>query len=140
MQFQLYSQLLKLDLSNDQLLQMYYVIYYDLKQEEKEMADNVARLIEIREKAKLELRRLLFNIRNSIQTSSLGTAILNFLPIFLKLDYLARNTFNNLNLKECYEKEKRNIKLYYETLYNQDIPSATLDVLLKQKSKLESLP
>lgn len=140
MQFHLYSQLLKLDLSNDDLLQMYYVIYYDLNLEDKEMADNISKLIEIREKTKLELRRLLFHIRNSIQTSKAGTAVLNFLPVFLKLDYLARNTFNNLNLKACYEKEKRNIKLYYDTLYNQDIPSSTLDVLLNQKRKLESLP
>ncbi|UZH55977.1 hypothetical protein JRG66_03630 [Salinimicrobium tongyeongense] len=140
MQFQLYSQLLKLDLSNDDLLQMYYVLYYDLKEEDKDMADNIARLIEIREKAKIELRKLLFNIKNSIQTSAVGAAVLNFLPVFLKLDYLARNTFNNLNLKVCYEKEKKNIKLYYQTLYNQDIPSATLDVLFKHKKKLESLP
>ena len=140
MQFQLYSQLLKLDLSNDDLLQMYYVLYYDLKQEDKDMAENIGKLIEIREKAKLELRKLLFNIKNSIQTSTVGSAVLNFLPVFLKLDYLARNTFNNLNLKACYEKEKKNIKLYYETLYNQDIPSSTLDVLFKQKTKLESLP
>lgn len=140
MQFQLYSQLLKLDLSNDHLLQMYYIIYYDLKQEDREMAANVARLIEIREKTKLELRRLLFNIKNSINPSKVGSAVLNFLPVFLKLDFLARNTFNKLNLKACYEKEKKNIKLYYQTLYNQDIPSTTLDVLLKQKRKLESLP
>ncbi|WP_345599121.1 hypothetical protein VS868_02855 [Salinimicrobium sp. 3283s] len=140
MQFQLYSQLLKLDLSNDDLLQMYYVLYYDLKQEDKDMAENIAKLIEIREKAKIELRKLLFNIKNSIQASAVGTAVLSFLPVFLKLDYLARNTFNNLNLKVCYEKEKKNIKLYYQTLYNQDIPSSTLDVLFKHKSKLESLP
>ena len=140
MQFQLYSQLLKLDLSNDDLLQMYYVLYYDLKEEEKDMAENIARLIDTREKAKLELRRLLFNIKNSIQASTVGSAVLNFLPVFLKLDYLARNTFNNLNLKACYEKEKKNIKLYYQTLYNQDIPASTLDVLLNHKKKLESLP
>ncbi|WP_029033314.1 hypothetical protein [Salinimicrobium terrae] len=140
MQFQLYSQLLRLDLSNDDLLQMYYVLYYDLKQDDKDMAENIGKLIEIREKAKLELRKLLFNIKNSIQISTVGSAVLNFLPVFLKLDYLARNTFNNLNLKACYEKEKKNIKLYYETLYNQDIPSSTLDVLFKHKNKLESLP
>ena len=140
MQFQLYSQLLKLDLSNDDLLQMYYVLYYDLKEEEKDMAENIAHLIDIREKAKLELRRLLFNVKNSIQASAVGSAVLNFLPVFLKLDYLARNTFDNLNLKACYEKEKKNIKLYYQTLYNQDIPSGTLDVLLNHKKSLESLP
>ena len=140
MQLQLYSQLLKLDLSNDHLLQMYYVLYYELPEEEKDMADNIARLIEIREKAKIELRRLLFNIKNSLHQSKLGTAILDFLPVFLKLDYLARNTFNSPNLEVCYEKEKRNIKMYYETLYNQDIPASTLDVLLNQKRKLESLP
>jgi hypothetical protein len=140
MQFQLYSQLLRLDLSNDHLLQMYYVLYYDLPQEDQEMADNIARLIEIREKAKLELRRLLFNVKNSIQTSRVGSAIFGFLPIFLKLNYLARNTFNDPKLEVCYEKEKRNIKLYYETLYNQELSSSTVDILLQHKRKLESLP
>ena len=140
MQLQLYSQLLRLDLSNDHLLQMYYVLYYELPEEEKDMADNIARLIEIREKTKLELRRLLFNIKNSLHLSKVGTAILDFLPVFLKLDYLARNTFNSPNLKVCYEKEKKNLQMYYETLYNQNIPASTLDVLLGQKRKLESLP
>ena len=140
MQLQLYSQLLRLDLSNDQLLQMYYVLYYELPEEEKEMADNIGRLIEIREKAKLELRRLLFNIKNSLHLTKMGSALLEFLPVFLKLDYLARNTFNSPNLKACYEKEKKSIKLYYEALYNQDIPASMVDILLKQKRNLESYP
>ena len=139
MQFQLYSQLVRLDLSNDHLLQMYYVLYYELSEDEKEMADNISRLIEIREKAKIEIRRVLFNIKNSLQTSRITTAILEFLPVFLKLDFLARNTFNNPNFEVCYEKEKKNIKLYYETLYNQNIPASTMDVLMKHKTRLESL-
>ena len=48
------------------------------------MADNVAKLIEIREKTKLELRRLLFNIKNSINSSKVGSAVLNFLPVFFE--------------------------------------------------------
>ena len=140
MQYQLYSQLLRLDLSNDHLLQMYYVLYYDLKEEERTMAENIARLIEIREKIKLELRRHLFNIKNSIKETSLTGAIMEFLPVFLKLGHLAKNTFNNPNLELCYQKERKNIKLYYETLYNQNISSDIVDVLLKQKRNLESLP
>lgn len=140
MQYQLYSQLLRLDLSNDHLLQMYYVLYYDLREEERSMAENIARLIEIREKIKLELRRHLFNIKNSIKVSSLSGAILEYLPVFLKIGHLAKNTFNNPNLELCYQKERKNIKLYYETLYNQNISSDIVDVLLKQKRNLESLP
>lgn len=140
MQFQLYSQLLRLDLANDHLLQMYYALYYDLKPDEKDMIDKVDRLIEIREKIKLELRRHLFNMKNAIQESKLSSTILGFLPVFLKLEYLARNTFNTADWQSCYKKEKQNIKLYYETLYKQNIPSSTVDVLLKQKRKLESLP
>ena len=139
MQFQLYSQLLRLDLSNDHLLQMYYVLYYDLPEKDEELTDNISRLIEIREKAKIEIRRILFNVKNSLQSSKVAGAMLEFLPVVLKLNYLARNTFNTPNFKVCYEKEKKNIKLYYETLYNQNIPSSTLDVLLKQKRNLESL-
>ena len=140
MQFQLYSQLLRLDLSNDDLLQLYYILYYNLSPEDKEKADNIARLIEIREKAKLDIRKILFSIKNSLQVSKIGSGILNILPVFLKLDYLARNTFKDEDYKACYEKEKKNIKLYYEILYNQNIPSSTVDVLLKQRRKLESLP
>ena len=140
MQFQLYSQLLRLDLSNDHLLQMYYVLYYELPKEEKDLADNISRLIEIREKIKLELRGHLFNIKNAIKDSSVARKVVEYLPVFLKLEYLARNTFNNPNLEVCYKKERQNIKLYYETLYNQDISSSTVDILLNQKRKLESLP
>ena len=140
MQYQLYSQLLRLDLSNDHLLQMYYVLYYDLKEDEESMADSIARLIAIREKIKLELRRHLFNIKNSIKETTITGAVMEYLPVFLKLGHLAKNTFNTPNLELCYEKERRNIKLYYETLYNQNLTSDIVDVLLKQKRNLESLP
>ena len=139
MQFQLYSQLLRLDLSNDDLLQMYYVLYYEMPEDQKSLADNISRLIEIREKAKLEIRKVLFGIKSSFHSSRITNAILGFLPVFLKLEFLARNTFNNANFKVCYEKEKKNIKLYYETLYNQNIPPSTMDVLLKHKRRLEAL-
>ncbi len=140
MQYQLYSQLLRLDLSNDHLLQMYYVLYYDLKEEEEPLAVSIARLIEIREKIKLELRRHLFNIKNSIKETTLTGAIMEYLPVFLKLSHLAKNTFNTPNLELCYQKERRNIKLYYETLYNQNLTTDIVDVLLKQKRNLESSP
>lgn len=140
MQFHLYSQLLRLDLANDHLLQMYYALYYDLKPEDSEMTDKIDRLIEIREKIKLELRRHLFNLKNAIETTKFSSTVLGFLPVFLKLEYLARNTFDTADLESCYRKERQNIKLYYETLYQQNIPSSTLDVLLSQKRKLESLP
>ncbi len=140
MQFQLYSQLLRLDLANDHLLQMYYALYYDLPPEEKDMTDKIDRLIEIREKIKLELRRHLFNLKNSIQDSKISSTVLGFLPVFLKLEYLARNTFTGTDWELCSKKERKNIKLYYETLYQQNIPSSTMDILLNQKRKLESLP
>lgn len=139
MRFQLYSQLLRLDLSNDHLLQMYYVLYYEVPKEDKELLANIARLIEIREKIKLELRGHLFSLKHSLEESKISSSILDYLPVFLKIEFLARNTFTNTNWKECYDKERRNIKLYYETLYNQDISSSTMDILLKQKKKLESL-
>ena len=140
MRFQLYSQLLRLDLSNDHLLQMYYVLYYDIPKEDTLMAENVDRLIKIREKIKLELRGHLFNIKNAIRESRIATTVVEYLPMFLKLEYLARNTFTNTDWAVCYEKEHQNIKLYYETLYNQNISSSTVDILLQQKRNLESLP
>ncbi len=140
MRFQLYSQLLRLDLSNDHLLQMYYILYYDIPKEEKELAENVDRLIRLREKIKLELRGHLFNIKNAIRESKVTSTVLEYLPIFMKLEYLARNTFTNTDWEVCYQKERQNIKMYYETLYNQNISSSTVDILLQQKSRLESLP
>ena len=140
MRFHLFSQLTKLDLSNDHLLQMYYVLYYDLPEEEKEMAENVASLIDIREKIKLELRGHIFNIRNAIRESRVASTVIEYLPVFLKLEYLARNTFSNTDWQACFEKERQNLKLYYETLYNQNISSSTVDILLRQKRKIESLP
>ena len=82
----------------------------------------------------------MFNIKNSIKEASLSGAIMEYLPVFLKIGHLAKNTFNNPNLELCYQKERKNIKLYYETLYNQNISSDIVDVLLKQKRNLESLP
>lgn len=140
MRFQLYSQLLRLDLSNDHLLQMYYVLYYDIPQGNKEMIENVDRLIQLREKIKLELRGHLFNIKNAISQSKVASTVVEYLPTFLKLEYLARNTFTNTDWEGCYHKEKQNLKLYYETLYNQNICTSTVDILLNQKRKLESLP
>lgn len=140
MRFQLYSQLLRLDLSNDHLLQMYYALYYDIPEGEREMAENVDRIITLREKIKLELRGHLFNIKYAIRESKIASTVIEYLPTFLKLEYLARNTFTNTNWKDCYEKERQNIKMYYETLYNQNISSSVVDILLEQKSKLESLP
>ena len=140
MRFHLFSQLTRLDLSNDHLLQMYYVLYYDLPEKEKEMAENVASLIEIREKIKLELRGHIFNIRNAIRESRVASTVIEYLPVFLKLEYLARNTFSNTDWQACFEKERQNLKLYYETLYNQNISSSTVDILLRQKRKIESLP
>lgn len=140
MRFQLYSQLLRLDLSNDHLLQMYYILYYDIPKEDKELTDNVDRLIKLREKIKLELRGHLFNIRNAIKESRVASTVMEYLPMFLKLEYLARNTFTNTDWEVCYEKERQNIRMYYETLYNQHISSSTVDILLQQKRRLESLP
>lgn len=140
MRYHLYSQLLRLDLSNDHLLQMYYVLYSEIPKQEEELLENVARLIEIREKIKLELRGHLFNIKNAIRESKVASTVIDYLPVFIKLEYLARNTFTNTDWVACYDKERQNIKLYYETLYNQNISPSTVDILLQQKRKLESLP
>lgn len=101
---------------------------------------NVSKLIDIREKIKIELRGHLFNIKNAIRESKVASTVIDYLPVFLKLEYLARNTFTNTDWAACYEKERQNIRLYYETLYNQNISPSTVDILLQQKKKLESLP
>lgn len=140
MRYHLYSQLLRLDLSNDHLLQMYYVLYSEIPKEEEELLQNVSKLIDIREKIKIELRGHLFNIKNAIRESKVASTVIDYLPVFIKLEYLARNTFTNTDWEACYEKERQNIRLYYETLYNQNISPSTVDILLQQKRKLESLP
>ena len=140
MRLHLFSQLTRLDLSNDHLLQMYYVLYYDLPEEQKEIAENVARLIELREKIKLELRGHIFNIRHAIRESKVASTVIEYLPVFLKLEHLARNTFSNTDWQVCFEKERQNLKLYYETLYNHNVSSSTVDILLRQKQNIEALP
>lgn len=140
MNFQLYSQLYKLDRSNDQLIQMYNVLYYDLPSEDSDMVENICKLIELREKLKLELKSHLFDVKNCISKPAVSNKSLDFLPLFLKLEFLSRNTFKESNLKGCYQLERKNIKLFYETLYNQDISSATLEALLYQRKKIETIP
>lgn len=138
MQLQLHSQLSKLDLANEHLLEMYYVLYYDLKDTEKEMMDNLNSMIEIREKIKLKLRSHWFQIKSSTKAPEATTTMLEYLPLYSKLELMARNLFNSSKWSLCYEKERRNIKGFYETLYNQNIPSATID-LLKQRRRARSL-
>ena len=140
MQLQLHSQLSQLDLANEHLLQMYYVLYYDLPDTEKDMMDNLNSMIEIREKIKLKLRSHLFEIKNFIKTPAAANTVLEYLSYYSKLEMMARNTFDSEKWSSCYEKERRNIKAFYETLYNQNIPSATIDLLLKQRRKARSLP
>lgn|SRR5690554_3280361 len=140
MQFQLYSQLLRLDYSNDHLLQMYYVLYYDLPSEEKEMLNNIHQLIITREKIKQELRSQISQLRNSAADSVIEKQIADILPVFLKLEFLTKNTFNHSNWALCYKKERQNLKLYYEVLYNQNLSPSTVDALLSQKNRLEAVP
>ena len=140
MQLQLHSQLSRLNLANEHLLQMYYVLYYDLPDTEKDMMDNLNSMVEIREKTKLKLRSHLFEIKNSIKAPAATNTVLEYLPFYSKLEVMARNTFDSPKWSSCYNKERRNIKAFYDTLYNQDIPSATIDLLLKQRKKARSFP
>lgn len=140
MKFQLYSQLLRLDYSNDHLLQMYYVLYYELPPQEKEMAKNIHKLIETREKIKLELRRYIHHLKTAENASTLEKRIADFLPVYLKLEYLTKNTFSDPNWEQCYKKERENLRLYYETLYNRNLTSSTADLLQQQMDELRAVP
>lgn len=140
MKFQLYSQLLRLDYSNDHLLQMYYVLYYELPPQEKEMAKNIHKLIETREKIKLELRSYIHHLKTAENASALEKRIADFLPVYLKLEYLTKNTFSDPNWEQCYKKERENLRLYYETLYNRNLASSTADLLQQQMDELRAVP
>lgn|SRR5690554_3803039 len=140
MKFQLYSQLLRLDYSNDHLLQMYYVLYYELPPEEKQLAKNIQKLIETREKIKQELRSYIHHLKTAENASALEKGIADFLPVYLKLEYLTKNTFSDSNWEQCYKKERQNLKLYYETLYNQDLTSSTAHFLQQHMEELRAVP
>lgn len=140
MQLQLYSQLLRLDYSNDHLLQMYYVLYHGLPPEEKKMSQNIHQLIVTREKIKNELRSQISQLRNAVTDSILGKKIADILPVYLKLEHITKNTFNNSDWALCYKKERQNLKLYYQTLHNLNLSPKTVSVLLGQKNRLEAVP
>ena len=140
MKFQLYSQLLRLDYSNDHLLQMYYVLYYELPPEEKQLAKNIQKLIDTREKIKLELRGYIHHLKTAENASVLEKKIADFLPVYHKLEYLTKNTFSDPNWELCYKKERQNLRLYYETLYNQNLASSTANFLQQQMEELRAVP
>lgn len=125
MQFRLHSQLVHLDLSNDGLLKMYNCLYCDIPNDG--MIEKITILVQEREKLKLKLRGHLFRIKNNVLPSSLCTALVEYLPVFLKLEKLAHSTFTNTNWKMCYNKELRNIDLYYKILYREQLPASTVD-------------
>lgn len=135
MDFHLYSQLLKLDRSNDHMLRIYQAFYNSIPVDEKEMAENVVETIALREKIKLKLRSHLFVIRNAIEDGETDRMIFKYLPLFLKVDYLARTTFRNTEWEMCYKKDQQCMKLYLELLYDQNIPSTVIENLLQQKKK-----
>lgn len=139
MQLQLYSQLLRLDYSNDHLLQMYYVLYHSLPPEEKKMSQNIHQLILTREKIKTELRSHISQLRNAVTDSLIVKKIADILPVYLKLEYITKNTFNNSDWALCYKKERQNLRLYYQALRKLDLSPKTVNVLVGQKNSLEAV-
>ena len=104
------------------------------------MIRKINHLIEVRENIKLKLRGHLFYVKNEIEQTRVAGTVIVYLSSFIKLEYLARHTFAGAVWKKCYEKERKNIRLFYETLYSQEIPSSTLDLLLRRHRSQESLP
>lgn len=140
MELQLYSQLLRLDYSNDHLLQMYYVLYHGLPPQEKEMSQNIHQLIITREKIKTELRSHISQLRKAVTETVIGKKIADILPVYLKLEHITKNTFNNSGWALCYKKEQENLRLYYQALHNLNLSPKTVNVLLGQKNRLEAVP
>ncbi len=138
MGIQLYRQLLQLDLTNDHLLQLYYVLYYALPEEEKFTRERVQYLINTREKIKPELRKHIGIVKEKTEKSRLLSMIAAYLPILSKLIYMVKEIFSFSNWKACDEKEQQNLNLYARALYNQKLCPLIVSVLMEQKEKLES--
>jgi hypothetical protein len=138
MQFRLHTQLVHLDRSNDRLLKMYSCLYCDIPNDERRMLENIIALEELREKLKLKLKCHLFQIKNNIRPCNSCTILIEYLPIFLKLEKLAYSTFPNTKWRECFTREKDNINLYYKALYNAELPTSTIEECLQHRNNLKS--
>ena len=139
MEFLLYTQLMKLDRSNDHMLRIYQAFYSDIPAGEEELTMNVEELIKLREQIKLKLRGHLFSIRNALELSRMNSLTFLYLPIFVKMEYVARRTFSNTKWEACYVKDQQCMKLYLEILYSQNVPAGVVKKLLQQKRRLYSL-
>ncbi|WP_189604489.1 hypothetical protein [Salinimicrobium marinum] len=100
------------------------------------MLENISTLEEIREKLKIKLKCHLFRIKNNILPATICTLLLEYLPLFLKLEKLAYQTFLNSRWEKCFTREKENIDLYYQTLYNEELPSSTVEKCVKHRKRL----
>lgn len=136
MQFRLHTQLEHLDRTNDRLLKMYSCLYCNIPNDERRMLVNIIALEELREKLKLKLKCHLFQIKNNIQPSNSCTILLDYLPIFLKLEKLAYSTFANTRWSKCFAREKQHIDLYYKELYNEELPASTIEECLQHRNDL----
>lgn len=130
-----YSPIKRLDVSNDYLLQEYYNLYYNLPENEEGLLGYISLLIDTHEKIKLGLKGHLFNLKNNVKTQSQSNILLEFIPLYLKLESLMKNKMHNSNEGLSFKKGRENIKLYFEILYNQDISSGMLDKILQKKEK-----
>lgn len=113
------------------------IIQKEDDEEEFSYKENLKERLKQRNRIKRELVSCLQEIRNTRYKNLKKTTILPCLKLLANVELLTRQITIPNNWDGCYKCEKRNIKLYYETLYSHKIPHHITNTLLHQKTQIE---
>lgn len=127
--------LLRLNASNDNLLDVYHTLYHELDGEER---TGLVTRINFRKRFELELH----NCLNKKKISKTEESVFKRLSMLCfewlsRSEFALQNKFSAADRKLCYHLEKDNKKIYYNILHSQMLSPAVTDLLLKQKKEVE---
>lgn len=130
------SQVRKLGLSNDRLIEIYQALYYSSAKKDDLRFKKIDEILEIREEIKIHLRSYLFDLKNDISGPATENQLIRLFPLFQKVEKLTRSVLEGCTSTKISEKEKENQRLFFELIYNQDISPAIIQ-RIKQKRNFE---
>ncbi|MDT0691552.1 hypothetical protein RM549_17305 [Salegentibacter sp. F188] len=119
--------------SNLSLLNMYYAIIGDGTSEEYvEVKVLLQERVKIRENIKIELKDYLEKIKEH------NRHFVFALAPFIKTEYLLTAALRKATWGNCEDCELSNVSLYYDCLYKNTKNKDFIDLLLRQKGKIEN--
>lgn len=130
----LYYRLLRLNASNDNLLDIYHSLYKDFNGEEK---TELVNRINFRKRFELELHNCLAQKNNKIEGSTLKKITFFCFDWLSRSEFAIQNLFFTADRNSCYHLEMDNKKIYYKILYSQMLSPSVTNLLLKQKNEVE---